>query len=192
MGKFRLGKQISKKEQSLAKDQVREIVRVEKTTEFRPDNDKVDSIKSEVDELRSKLESFSLVPQESKVIIKELVPSPVDEERFNKIKQKFIAVENESSSLSLKIEEVKRIIKDQQQLNSVKHEQSSKHNERQNQLVLDIHKKLEDLDQRLKKQVGMSVFFDHEIAVLNKEVKKQMLGIILLGLGLITLIAISM
>lgn len=190
MGKFKLGKQTSKKEKT--QDSVREIVRVEKTTEIKVDTEKVNSIELELAELRSKIESFSLIPQESKVIIKELVPSPVDEERFNKIKQKFITVETEASSLSIKIEELKHTIKDQQKINTAKLEQSSKHNERQNQLVLDIHKKLEDLDQRLKKQVGMSVFFDHEIAVLNKEVRKQMLGIILLGLGLITLIAISM
>jgi hypothetical protein len=100
-------------------------------------------------------------------------------------------LEKDLSDFVLKNEELKSLIKRNQQSCSEKHDQFSKHNERQNQLTLDTHKSLSLLDSRIKKQAGLSIDFDMDIKSLANELKKQKLVTILLGVGLLTLIILS-
>lgn len=164
---------------------------VTNTVEFRPDNEKVDSLQLELNELKLKLESFQMAPPTETVTIIQKEVTPANDEKFNKLFNKMSLLEKDLSDFVLKNEELKSSIKRNQQTCSEKHDQFSKHNERQNQLTLDIHKSLDLLDSRMKKQAGLSIDFDMDIKSLTNELKKQKLVTILLGVGLLTLIILS-
>lgn len=195
MGKFRMGggdrKRTSDGKKSPRLSAMPSPTIVTNTVEFRPDNEKVDSLQLELNELKLKLESFQMAtPTETVTIIqKELTPA--NDEKFNKLFNKISLLEKDLSDFVLKNEELKSLIKRNQQTCSEKHDQFSKHNERQNQLTLDIHKSLDLLDSRIKKQAGLSIDFDMDIKSLTNELKKQKLVTILLGVGLLTLIILS-